>query len=62
MSKRLTKDLEGIQKNYRDIFTVETPNGDLKLWHVSFSGVSDSVYAKEKFKFKFVFTFYKSFN
>ena len=51
MSKRLTKDLEAIQKNYKDTFTVELPNGDLKFWHVSFSGAPATIYASEKFKF-----------
>lgn len=49
MSKRLTKDLESIQKNYKEIFTVNLCNGDLKLWHISFTGASDSIYAGEKF-------------
>ena len=55
MSKRLTKDLEAIQKNYKDTFTVELPKGDLKLWHVSFSGAASTLYASEKFKFKKIF-------
>lgn len=49
MSKRLTKDLESIQKNYKETFTVALPNGDLKLWHISFVGATGSVYAGEKF-------------
>jgi len=51
MSKRLTKDLESIQKNYKDTFTVALPNGDLKLWHISFVGASGSVYSGEKFTY-----------
>jgi len=51
MSKRLTKDLESIQKNYKDIFTVALPNGDLKMWHISFQGATGSVYAGEKFRY-----------
>ena len=42
MSKRLTKDLEAIQKNHKDIFTVTLPNDDMKLWHVSFVGAKES--------------------
>ena len=57
MSKRLTKDLEAIQKNYKDIFSVELPKGDLKLWHVSFVGAPGTIYADIKFKFKIMFTF-----
>ena len=49
MSKRLTKDLEAIQKNYKDIFTVTLPNGDLKSWHISFYGAKGSIYDGEKF-------------
>jgi len=49
MSKRLTKDLESIQKNYKEIFTVNLPNGDLKLWHIAFQGATGSIYAGEKF-------------
>ncbi len=51
MAKRLTKDLESIQKNYKDVFNVELPNNDLKLWHVSFQGASGTIYDNEKFKF-----------
>lgn len=51
MSKRLTKDLESIQKNYKETFTVALPNGDLKLWHISFTGATGSVYAGEKFTY-----------
>ncbi len=50
MTKRLTKDLESIQKNYKDTFTVELPTNDLKLWHISFKGASGTVYAGEEFK------------
>lgn len=53
MSKRLTKDLESIQKNYKEIFTVNLCNGDLKLWHISFTGASDSIYNGEKFTYFF---------
>ncbi len=49
MSKRLTKDLEAIQKNYKDIFTVNLPNGDLKTWHSAFVGAKVSIYDGEKF-------------
>lgn len=50
MTKRLTKDLEAIQKNYKDIFTVTLPNNDLKTWHVTFSGAKGSLYEGEEFK------------
>ena len=56
MSKRLTKDLESIQKNYKETFTVALPNGDLKLWHISFVGATGSVYAGEKFTLQFKFS------
>lgn len=51
MAKRLTKDLESIQKNYKDTFNVELPSNDLKLWHVSFQGAAGTIYDNEKFKF-----------
>lgn len=51
MSKRLTKDLESIQKNYKDVFTVELPTNDLKLWHVSFQGAQGTIYEGEKYKY-----------
>jgi len=56
MTKRLTKDFESIQKNYKDTFTVELPNNDLKTWFVYFTGAKDSIYAGEQFKsFLFIF-------
>ena len=42
MTKRLTKDLESIQKNYKDQFTVVLPNNDLKLWHIKIKGADFS--------------------
>lgn len=51
MAKRLTKDLESIQKNYKDTFTVELPSNDLKLWHVSFQGAVGTIFDNEKYKF-----------
>lgn len=33
------------------MFTVELPNNDLKLWHVSFAGAKGSVYEGEQFKY-----------
>lgn len=61
MTKRLTKDLEAIQKNYKDVFQVDLPTNDIKLWHVSFEGAASTIYAGEKFKFLFIKTkfFYK---
>lgn len=49
MSKRLTKDLESIQKNYKETFEVTLPNGDLKLWHIKFTGAKETIFAGEKF-------------
>jgi len=38
MTKRLQKDLEAMQKNYKDQFIVTLPqNNDLKLWHIEFT-------------------------
>lgn len=50
MTKRLTKDLESLQKNYKDVFTVTLPNSDLKVWHIEFSGAKGSIYEGENFK------------
>eukprot|EP01016_Furgasonia_blochmanni_P014352 TRINITY_DN174_c0_g1_i24.p1 TRINITY_DN174_c0_g1~~TRINITY_DN174_c0_g1_i24.p1 ORF type:complete len:127 (-),score=9.59 TRINITY_DN174_c0_g1_i24:317-697(-) len=56
MTKRLTKDLEGIQKHYKDVFLVELPNSDIKLWHVTFKGAPSTIYEGETFKLQFKFT------
>lgn len=61
MTKRLTKDFESIQKNYKDVFTVELPNNDLKTWFVYFTGAKDSIYAGEQFKY-YYFLFFTYFN
>ena len=50
MTKRLTKDLESIQKNYKDVFEVTLPNNDLKTWHIKFTGAKGSIYEGEEFK------------
>ncbi len=55
MAKRLTKDLESIQKNYKDVFQVELPTNDIKLWHVSFDGALSTIYTGERFKLNFDF-------
>ena len=54
MTKRLTKDLEAIQKNYKDLFIVTLPNNDLKLWHIKFKGAPSSLYEKEEFTYFFL--------
>lgn len=50
MTKRLQKDLEAMQKNYKDLFAVTLPNNDLKLWHIDFTGAQGTVFHGEKFK------------
>jgi ubiquitin-protein ligase len=50
MSKRLTKDLEAIQKHHKDTFIVEMPTKDIKLWHVKFKGAPKTLYAGEEYK------------
>ena len=50
MTKRLSKDLEGIQKHYKDTFLVELPTSDMKLWHVTFKGADATVFAGETYK------------
>lgn len=51
MTKRLSKDLETINKNYKDVFTVELPGNDLKIWNIYFVGPKSSVYDGEQYKF-----------
>eukprot|EP00828_Plagiopyla_frontata_P044497 TRINITY_DN728_c0_g2_i2.p1 TRINITY_DN728_c0_g2~~TRINITY_DN728_c0_g2_i2.p1 ORF type:complete len:152 (-),score=24.13 TRINITY_DN728_c0_g2_i2:79-534(-) len=56
MEKRLTKDLEQIQKNYKDQFSVNLPNKDLKLWHIGFVGTKGSAFENEKYTLQFKFS------
>ena len=45
MTKRLQKDLEAMQKNYKDIFTVVLPNNDLRHWNVEFTSAKETVFS-----------------
>ncbi|KAL4452961.1 hypothetical protein ABPG74_002526 [Tetrahymena malaccensis] len=56
MTKRLQKDLEAMQKNYKDQFHVTLPNNDLKLWHVEFTAAQGTIFQGEKFKLQFKFS------
>lgn len=57
MTKRLTKDLETIQKNFKDIFKVDLPSkDDLKIWQVSFKGAPKTIYEGETYKLQFKFS------
>ncbi|KRX09641.1 Ubiquitin-conjugating enzyme/RWD-like protein [Pseudocohnilembus persalinus] len=56
MTKRLQKDLEAMQKNYKDQFNVVLPTNDLKLWHISFTLPKESIYAGETYKLQFKFS------
>jgi len=56
MTKRLGKDLEAMQKNYKDVFKVDLPNSDLKIWHISFIGAAETIYTSETFKLQFKFS------
>lgn len=47
MTKRLQKDLEAMQKNYKEQFQVTLPNNDLKTWHISFKGAKGTLYDGE---------------
>ena len=51
MTKRLQKDLEAMQKNYKDQFTVVLPNNELKLWHGEFILPDNCIYKGEKYKY-----------
>lgn len=46
---RLTRDLQTMEKNYKDQFPVFRPNDDLKVWHVTMYGAKGSIYENEKF-------------
>jgi ubiquitin-protein ligase len=56
MTKRLNKDLEAINKNYADQFTVAMPTQDIRMWHVEFQGAEGTIYAGEKYKLQFKFS------
>ncbi|EGR30636.1 ubiquitin-conjugating enzyme e2w, putative [Ichthyophthirius multifiliis] len=56
MTKRLQKDLEAIQKNYKDQFQVTLPKNDLQIWHIEFTASKETVFADEKFKLQFKFS------
>jgi ubiquitin-conjugating enzyme E2 W len=46
---RLTRDLQTMEKNYKDQFPVIRPNDDLKVWHVTLYGAKGTIYEGEKF-------------
>lgn len=50
MTKRLQKDLEAMQKNYKETFNVTLPTNDLKLWHIEFTLPKESIFAGERYK------------
>eukprot|EP00825_Cyclidium_porcatum_P048250 TRINITY_DN8050_c0_g1_i1.p1 TRINITY_DN8050_c0_g1~~TRINITY_DN8050_c0_g1_i1.p1 ORF type:complete len:171 (-),score=32.32 TRINITY_DN8050_c0_g1_i1:451-963(-) len=56
MTKRLQKDLEAMQKNYKEQFVVTLPNNDLKTWHIAFKGAKGTLYDGEQFKLQFKFS------
>ena len=47
MTKRLQKDLEAMQKNYKDTFSVTLPSNDLRLWNVDFTAAKGTVFSDE---------------
>lgn len=49
MTKRLTKDLEQMQKIYSDLFQVALVNNDLQVWHVKFVGGDGTLFQNEPF-------------
>jgi len=49
MTKRLTKDLEQMQKIYSDLFQVALLNNDLQVWHVKFVGGEGTLFHNEPF-------------
>ena len=52
MKKRLTKDLETLQKNHKDQFFVTFPlKDDLKVWNITFKGAPKTLYAGETYTY-----------
>lgn len=51
MAKRLTKDLEQMNKNYQDTFSVKLVNDSIKHWIVAFKGAEDTIYTNETFEY-----------
>ena len=47
MSRRLQKELESIQKNYKDQITVNLVNDDIRCWHLVVEGPQESIYSGE---------------
>ena len=41
-----------MQKNYKDVFTVELVQNDIKLWHVTYKGAEGTIYQNEIFKYR----------
>lgn len=44
MTKRLQKDLEAMQKNYKDQFIVTLPKNEIKEWNVEFTAAQGTVF------------------
>ena len=50
MTKRCTRDLSMMTKQYSGIFTPELINGEINHWHVTFMGAKDTLYQGETFR------------
>ena len=49
MSRRLQKELESIQKNYKDQISVQLVNDDIRCWHLKVEGPEGSIYSGEQY-------------
>ena len=54
MINRLKKELDSIQKNYKDL-SVTLINNDFREWHVDFECAKGTIYEGEKYKLRFKF-------
>lgn len=50
MINRLKKELETINKQHAEHFSVVMPNNDFRLWHIGFEGAKDTIYEGEEYK------------
>lgn len=49
MSRRLYKELESIQKNYKEQLGVSLVNEDIRCWHLKIEGPEGSIYSGEHY-------------
>ncbi|CAK64844.1 unnamed protein product (macronuclear) [Paramecium tetraurelia] len=55
MSRRLSKELEQMQKSFANEFNIKLPNNEISHWIVGFEGAKGTLYEGEKFELQFKF-------